>query len=146
MKKILCFLMLFSCSHTFARPLVDKKSTANHSFTPNQKLAQQIFSQFLKCPSKTEDDLINCIKPMFSDDLGQNRVRSYSQLFYITSKVSEPFVCDSKTQESIKNFENTAFDIYLCFNSDLRGKDSTKPGIVFFKIEKNGAKISKLKL
>ena len=108
-------------------------------------LAQRSFESFLRCDGQnSENQLLSCMKQFLTRETGHKLSVRYSFIFQSRMKISSPFQCDARQANLISMFEESKFDLYLCFDSDYSGEK--KVGIVFFRTENGIPLISKIKL
>jgi hypothetical protein len=140
--------ILFLVPATHAKLVIRKPSNSAEAQMKTQgaSLAHRNFISFLKCSEQNQDQWEKCAKPLFSKSISQPMLQRYTEMLNLSSSYSEPFYCDAKTASLIQTLEESKYDLYLCFESSESSERNLKLGIVFFRLEEQAPKISKLKL
>jgi hypothetical protein len=109
--------------------------------------ADDVFRTFVTCDKSGRRDfneILKCTKPLFVSTMTNPMVRRYSDATIFPTQYSELFECDADMKRVVKAYEDAKYDLYYCFESNLT--QTSRVGVVFFKLEAGAPKILKLKL
>lgn len=101
----------------------------------DEYLAATIFSNFIKCgghENKNKAETEKCVARFFAPSVSPVVVSAYVDTLTFPNEYSEPYYCDAETTARVKRFEETPFDVMLCFQSNVIAP-SKRQGVVLFK-------------
>lgn len=127
---------LVSSSICFAGTKIIESGKRKPASGSDEFLAATIFMNYVKCgrAENSSPELVEkCVARYFSPSVSEGVVRGYIQTLRFPNEYSEPFYCDKETVERVKRFDETPFDVILCFESNILGEKETKVSSVLFK-------------
>jgi hypothetical protein len=87
--------------------------------------------------------LLSCMEKFLIPADTKDRAQRYKVFFATNAKHSGIFRCDDETKSLVEDFNHPDNDFFLCFSSTFFGKP--KVGKIFFQLDHNVPKISKIK-
>ena len=144
---LVIFSLVFQGSVAESKVKILKTTKRTPAGDTDAYLAGMNFVGFLNCSKNGLDEqkkAEDCVKGFMSQTLNAGNRLRYMEAFSIASEFSEPYYCDEEMNDRIKRLEKSRYDLYLCFNSNLRGEPSA--GVVFFVNERGMPRIVKIKM
>ena len=128
-------LTLFGTSAYSKTKLGEAEGKRKPASGSDEYLAAAIFSNFIKCggqENKNKAETEKCVSRFFAPSVSPVVVSAYVDTLTFPNEYSEPYYCDAETTARVKRFEETPFDVMLCFESNVMAP-SKRQGVVLFK-------------